>query len=104
MERCEGCGYMWMDLDNEGTPISGEYCHYEGPDEWAPCMQDDAYDYTTAEYEDYWVQSMEEADYDFDEEYQRWLAEQKAMAEEEAEGYWNTHAEPSDYGNDDWPF
>lgn len=38
------CGYWWADLDEEGTPISLEYCHYVGPDEWAPCAQDDDYE------------------------------------------------------------
>ena len=43
MNRCFGCGYMWADLDEEGRPITREYCHYEGPDAWAPCEQDDYY-------------------------------------------------------------
>lgn len=34
------CGYYWADLDEEGTPISLPYCHYDGPDEWAPCAQE----------------------------------------------------------------
>ena len=37
------CGYWWADLDEDGTPISQKYCHYDGPAEWAPCEQD-AYD------------------------------------------------------------
>ena len=41
MNRCFNCGYMWADLDEDGTPITREYCHYEGPDAWAPCEQDD---------------------------------------------------------------
>lgn len=41
MNRCFGCGYMWADLDDEGRPISLEYCHYDGPDGYAPCEQDD---------------------------------------------------------------
>lgn len=41
MDRCFNCGYMWADLDDEGRPITREYCHYEGPDGWAPCEQDD---------------------------------------------------------------
>ena len=43
MNRCFGCGYMWADLDDEGMPITSEYCHYDGPDAWAPCEQDDYY-------------------------------------------------------------
>ena len=34
------CGYWWADLDEDGTPISLEYCHYEGPAEWEPCEQE----------------------------------------------------------------
>ena len=37
------CGYWWADLDEDGVPIGLEYCHYDGPAEWAPCEQD-AYD------------------------------------------------------------
>lgn len=44
MSRCFNCGYMWADLDEDGVPISLEYCHYEGPPEWAPCAQDDDYE------------------------------------------------------------
>lgn len=45
MSRCFGCGYMWADLDDEGRPISLEYCHYDGPDDYAPCEQDDDDEY-----------------------------------------------------------
>ena len=48
MSRCEQCGYQWPDVDENGELISAPYCHYEGPDEWAPCAQDDYeedYDY-----------------------------------------------------------
>lgn len=40
MSRCEQCGYWWADCDEEGESISLPYCHYVGPDEWAPCAQD----------------------------------------------------------------
>ena len=40
------CGYWWADLDEEGRPITSEYCHYDGPDEWAPCEQDSYNEYT----------------------------------------------------------
>ena len=36
MSRCEQCGYWWQDEDEERPS-----CHYEGPDAWAPCEQDD---------------------------------------------------------------
>ena len=38
---CRNCGYHWADRNEEGKLISLPYCHYEGPDEWAPCAQDD---------------------------------------------------------------
>ena len=39
------CGYWWADLDEDGRPITSEYCHYDGPDEWAPCEQDSYNEY-----------------------------------------------------------
>ena len=41
MSKCTNCGYYWADLDEDGAPLSFEYCHFEGPDGWAPCEQDD---------------------------------------------------------------
>jgi len=52
MNRCFNCGYMWADFDEEGRPITREYCHYEGPDAWAPCEQDDNY-YEPEDYSEY---------------------------------------------------
>ena len=53
MDRCFNCGYMCADRDEEGVPISNEYCHYDGPDAWAPCEQDNIYD-EAAEEAAYW--------------------------------------------------
>lgn len=39
------CGYWWEDLNEYGEPISLAYCHYDGPDEWAPCVQDEYNEY-----------------------------------------------------------
>lgn len=39
------CGYWWADCDENGEPISFEYCHYEGPAEWAPCEQENYDEY-----------------------------------------------------------
>lgn len=36
MTRCERCGYFWQEVWEERP-----HCHYEGPDEWAPCNYDD---------------------------------------------------------------
>ena len=41
MTRCEMCGYYWSDLDEAGAPIDRPYCHYDGPERWAPCELDD---------------------------------------------------------------
>ena len=39
---CEkNCGYWRVDLDENGAPISSEYCHYIGPEEWAPCASEE---------------------------------------------------------------
>jgi hypothetical protein len=35
---CATCGYLWQDI-NDKYPR----CHYEGPDAWAPCAQDEEY-------------------------------------------------------------
>ena len=85
------CGYWWADLDEDGTPISLEYCHYDGPAEWAPCEQDDYYAELAAEEEA--LRAEEEA---AAEEYEMWLMEQARMEEEEEEpnGF---YGEPYDY-------
>ncbi len=36
MNPCFGCGYCWREPDEEY-----ERCHYDGPEAWAPCEQDD---------------------------------------------------------------
>lgn len=36
MTRCEMCGYYWKE-DEERYPC----CHFEGPDGWAPCENDE---------------------------------------------------------------
>lgn len=45
MDRCFGCGYMWADLDEEGRPVTNEYCHFDGPEGYAPCEQDEYNEY-----------------------------------------------------------
>lgn len=69
MNRCFNCGYMWADLDEDGTPITGEYCHYNGPNAWAPCEQDEYDEYANearieeeaARAEAEWLLEMEQA-------------------------------------------
>lgn len=52
ISRCEGCGYMYPDFDRvTGETTSGDYCHYDGPDAWCPCEQDD-YNYLNVPDED----------------------------------------------------
>lgn len=34
--RCENCGYYWQDEEDKYP-----HCHFEGPDGWAPCEQDE---------------------------------------------------------------
>jgi len=36
MLKCSDCGYWWQDRGEEYPS-----CHYEGPDAWAPCEQDE---------------------------------------------------------------
>ena len=66
MNRCFGCGYWWADCDEDGTPITNEYCHYEGPDAWAPCAQDDYDEYANEAY-------IEEEDAREEAEFDAWL-------------------------------
>lgn len=75
------CGYWWADLDEDGAPISLEYCHYKGPDAWAPCEY--------VEYDEYADEAYAEAR-EAEEEYERWLEEQARLVEdEEPDGYWD---------------
>ena len=76
MSRCTNCGYHWADCDENGAPISLEYCHYVGPEDWAPCAQDD-------------YEEPEEDYYDDTEEYEAWLAAetQRELEEEFREEY-----------------
>ena len=36
MKCSDNCGYWWQD-ENESYPS----CHYEGPNAWAPCAQEE---------------------------------------------------------------
>lgn len=81
------CGYWWADLDEDGTPISLEYCHYEGPAEWAPCEQDG--------YDEY----ANEARIEEEAAYEEWLDEQDRIARQELEeeSHNGFYGEPYDY-------
>lgn len=91
MDRCFNCGYMWADLNDEGRPITNEYCHYEGPDAWAPCEQDEYY--AALEAEEAEVRAEAEA---ATEEYEAWLMEQ-AIADEDYRSSVEYYGEPYDY-------
>ena len=91
MNRCFNCGYMWADLDEDGTPITREYCHFDGPDGWAPCEQDDYY--AALETEEAEVRAEAEA---AAEEYEAWLMEQ-AIADEDYRSSVEYYGEPYDY-------
>lgn len=34
---CITCGYCWADVNEDGESESLEYCHFDGPEGWAPC-------------------------------------------------------------------
>lgn len=91
MRECFNCGYWWADLDEDGTPISLEYCHYEGPDAWAPCVQDDYYAQLEAEEVELRAEAEAAA-----EEYELWLMEQ-AIADEDYRSSVEYYGEPYDY-------
>lgn len=42
---CITCGYYWADVNEDGEPESLEYCHFDGPEGWAPCEQDNHDEY-----------------------------------------------------------
>ena len=90
MDRCFNCGYMWADLDEEGRPITNEYCHYEGPDAWAPCEQDAYYIALAAEEAEAEAEARAAV-----EEYEAWLMEQ-AIAEDYRSSV-EYYGEPYDY-------
>lgn len=91
MDRCFNCGYMWADLDDEGRPISLEYCHYHGPAEWAPCEINAYYDELEAEEAEVRAEAEAAA-----EEYEAWLMEQ-AIADEDYRSSVEYYGEPYDY-------
>lgn len=91
MSKCFNCGYMWADLDEDGTPITNEYCHFDGPDGWAPCVQDDYYAELEAEEAELRAEAEAAA-----EEYEMWLMEQ-AIAEEDYRSSVEYYGEPYDY-------
>ena len=104
MRECFNCGYWWADLDEDGTPISLEYCHYEGPDAWAPCEQDDYYAQLEAEEaelraeveiaaEEYELWLMAQA---IAEDYEEWCREQVAAGEDCCSSI-DYYGEPYDY-------
>lgn len=71
---CKHCAYCWADLDEDGAPISFEYCHFDGPDGWAPCEYEDSYEeYPEEDYSDeveaYEQWLHDETQREFDEEY-----------------------------------
>ena len=41
MNECFNCMFMHPDWDVNGNIIRPEYCHYVGPDEWAPCAEEE---------------------------------------------------------------
>lgn len=68
---CFGCGMMYADCDHLGRPITYEYCHFVGPEEWAPCYTeepDEPEDYpefeNSYETEEYWNWLLS-SDYDY---------------------------------------
>ena len=81
LNPCFNCGYNWADLDKNGTPISKEYCHFVGPESWAPCYGED----------------HEEDDFDFYEVYEQFYAKTfESMVDPTFEEY----GAPYDYGDD----
>lgn len=50
---CVNCGYRYADVNENGEPISLEYCHYEGIEDYMPCQYESAPARYTVMYEGY---------------------------------------------------
>lgn len=48
MNMCENCGYYYKDVNAYGNTTNSAHCHFEDPDGWAPCEQDES-DYEETE-------------------------------------------------------
>ena len=77
MNECFNCMYMHPDWDVNGNVIRPEYCHYVGPDEWAPCAK-----------EEYELEPDPALD---------WLEMEQAIAEEDYRSSVEYYGEPYDY-------
>ena len=39
--KCSDCSYWYADVDeNDGTPVTCDYCHYDYDDGYAPCEEE----------------------------------------------------------------
>ena len=93
---CITCGYCWADVNEDGEPESFEYCHFDGPEGWAPCAQDE-YDEEVEHYFDPYYDPSEFLD---DEQYEEYLKMQEMEEAIEAEDYRSSveyYNEPYDY-------
>ena len=77
MNECFNCMFMHPDWDVNGNVIRPEYCHYVGPDEWAPCAE-----------EEYELEPDPAPD---------WLEMEEAIAEEDYRSSVEYYGEPYDY-------
>ena len=77
MNECFNCMFMHPDWDVNGNVIRPEYCHYTGPDEWAPCAE-----------EEYELEPDPALD---------WLEMEQAIAEEDYRSSVEYYGEPYDY-------
>lgn len=39
--NCKLCAWFYSDIDENGYPISKQYCHYNRDDGYAPCELED---------------------------------------------------------------
>ena len=52
MIKCENCEYFWPDVDENGNTKDYSRCHFDGPDAWSPCAQEqEEYNYNNSERE-----------------------------------------------------
>ncbi len=77
MSEGVNCMFMHPDWGVNGNVIRPEYCHYVGPDEWAPCAE-----------EEYELEPDPALD---------WLEMEQAIAEEDYRSSVEYYGEPYDY-------
>lgn len=111
---CKHCGYCWADIDEDGVQMSLEYCHFDGPDDWAPCVQEEYNEYANeaeaeardAEEEaafEAWLEALpvEQRPTNTKEYIDMWAYFKQAQSQYEEFDYWEDSMEQAGYCDED---